>query len=155
MANNITPKLKAYVQTDGTGRVVSGSPVFRTSKPKNGNWREIPMYYRGSNPSTTTTSTSHSGGGGNQPTAWVITGYTSRQNGCDNINPQTAIGYTQGSTLGDWTTVWADAALTIPFDASGIGGTLWFSESPDYSNCYFNTTGDGLQTWIYSCTQCF
>lgn len=57
MANNATPKLKAYVQTDATGRVVSGTPVFRTSKPKNGTWREIPTYYRGVPTTTSTTTT--------------------------------------------------------------------------------------------------
>jgi hypothetical protein len=57
MANNATPKLKAFVQIDSTGRVVSGTPVFRASKPKSGTWREIPTYYRGTNANTTTTST--------------------------------------------------------------------------------------------------
>jgi hypothetical protein len=57
MANNATPKLKAFVQVDGTGRVVSGTPVFRTSKPKSGRWREIPTYYRGDGNTTTTTTT--------------------------------------------------------------------------------------------------
>jgi len=56
MANNATPKLKAFVQVDSTGRVVSGTPVFRYSKPKSGKWREIPTYYRG-NPTTTSTTT--------------------------------------------------------------------------------------------------
>jgi len=57
MANNATPKLKAYVQTDATGRVVSGTPVFRSSKPKIGNWKEIPTYYRGDGNTTTSTTT--------------------------------------------------------------------------------------------------
>jgi len=34
-------KLKAYVQYDGSGRVVPGGPIFRSSKPKVGNWKEI------------------------------------------------------------------------------------------------------------------
>ena len=55
MANNATPKLKAFVQIDSTGRVVSGTPVFRTSKPKSGTWREIPTYYRGTSTTTSTT----------------------------------------------------------------------------------------------------
>lgn len=55
MANNATPKLKAFVQVDSTGRVVSGTPVFRASKPKSGTWREIPTYYRGDGNTTTTT----------------------------------------------------------------------------------------------------
>ena len=57
MANNATPKLKAFVQVDSTGRVVSGTPVFRASKPKSGTWREIPTYYRGTNTTTTSTTT--------------------------------------------------------------------------------------------------
>lgn len=57
MANNATPKLKAFVQIDSTGRVVSGTPVFRPSKPKSGTWREIPMYYRGDSTTTSTTTT--------------------------------------------------------------------------------------------------
>lgn len=34
-------KLKAFVQYDGNGRVVLGGPIFRSSKPKVGNWKEI------------------------------------------------------------------------------------------------------------------
>lgn len=56
MANNITPKLKAFVRIDGTGRVIPGGPIFQASKPKVGNWKEVPLYYRGG-PTTTTTST--------------------------------------------------------------------------------------------------
>ncbi len=59
MANNITPKLKAFVRIDGTGRVIPGSPIFQAQKPKVGNWREVPLYYRGDS-TTTSTSTSTS-----------------------------------------------------------------------------------------------
>jgi hypothetical protein len=55
MANNITPKLRAFVRIDGTGRVIPGAPIFQAHKPKVGNWREIPMYYRGNSTTTTTT----------------------------------------------------------------------------------------------------
>jgi hypothetical protein len=88
------------------------------------------------------------------PTAWVITSYANSSDACNNINPQTSIGYTQGSTLADWTTLWEDAALTVPFNINVYGFSLLFSESPQYSNCYWNTTG-GTATYIYSCTQCF
>lgn len=125
MANNITPKLKAYVQTDATGRVVSGTPVFRTSKPKSGNWKEIPMYYRGSgltttttttnNPSTTTTSTSHSGGGGgNTVTAFVKTYWTNPLASCDGGFTQSLLFYSSSPTLTTGVSIFLDATLTTP-----------------------------------------
>lgn len=40
MANN--NKLKAYVRYDGTGRIIAGSLILQRSKPKVGNWNEIP-----------------------------------------------------------------------------------------------------------------
>lgn len=40
MATN--KKLKAYVRFDGTGRVVPSSLILQRSKPKVGNWKEIP-----------------------------------------------------------------------------------------------------------------
>jgi hypothetical protein len=59
--------LKAYVRYDGSGRVVSGSLVFRKKKPKNGRWVEIPknLCCDGANPSSTTTTTTQGGGGYN------------------------------------------------------------------------------------------
>jgi len=36
--------LKSYARFDGTGRIVPGSLVLRRSKPKVGNWKEIPAY---------------------------------------------------------------------------------------------------------------
>ena len=48
--------LKGYVRFDGTGRIVAGSLVLRKSKPKNGNWQEVPAY-ECCNPTTTTTTT--------------------------------------------------------------------------------------------------
>lgn len=59
MANNQTPKLKAFVRFDGTGRVVPGSLVLQASKPKVGDWKEIPAT-ECCGPTTTTTSTSTS-----------------------------------------------------------------------------------------------
>lgn len=126
MANNITPKLRAYVQTDATGRVVSGTPVFRSSKPKSGNWKEIPMYYRGSgltttttttnnNPSTTTTSTSHSGGGGgNTVTAFVKSYWAARVLACSATSTGMLLFYSSSSTLTLGSTVFTDATLTTP-----------------------------------------
>jgi hypothetical protein len=39
MANQ--SKLKAWVRYDGTNTVVTAGPIFRASKPKVGNWRQI------------------------------------------------------------------------------------------------------------------
>lgn len=36
--------LKAYVEYDGTGRVLPGSLVLRGNKPRVGTWGEIPAY---------------------------------------------------------------------------------------------------------------
>lgn len=41
---NTRKHLKAYVRYDGTGRIVAGSLVLASSKPKNGDWVEIPAY---------------------------------------------------------------------------------------------------------------
>jgi hypothetical protein len=48
--------LKAYVRFDGTGRVIAGSLILQSFKPKVGNWQEIPGY-ECCNPTTTTTTT--------------------------------------------------------------------------------------------------
>lgn len=125
MANNITPKLKAYVQTDSTGRVVSGTPVFRYSKPKSGTWREIPMYYRGSNPSTTTTTTTS--GGGVTPTAWFAqianSGPSSgwAWNACNGFGNSIVV-YTSTQSITAGTYLYSDAALTtlIPYSGAAI-----------------------------------
>jgi len=54
MATNT--KLKAYVRFDGSGRIVPSSLILQRSKPKVGNWKEIPAY-ECCNPTTTTTTT--------------------------------------------------------------------------------------------------
>ena len=142
MANNITPKLKAYVQIDATGRVVSGTPVFRSSKPKIGNWREIPMYYRGDS-STTTTTTSN---GGVTPTAWV--GYQSSTNlwsACNNpATTWTLYTNVDVTPLPAGTALYTDAALTnlvYPND------TMFFSINGyayEVINGYINPLGGGM-----------
>jgi len=43
MANS-NNRLKAYVRYDGTGRVIAGSLILQRSKPKIGNWHEIPAH---------------------------------------------------------------------------------------------------------------
>ena len=117
MANNITPKLKAYVQTDATGRVVSGTPVFRSSKPKDGNWREIPMYYRGDTPSSTTTTTTS---GGSTPTAFIQDHWISGYNSCVSTTEGTILLYSASTTLQAGVAVFQDAALTTPVEQGYI-----------------------------------
>ena len=56
MANS-NNRLKAYVRYDGTGRVIAGSLILQRSKPKIGNWHEIPAH-ECCNYTTTTTTTS-------------------------------------------------------------------------------------------------
>lgn len=49
-------ELKAFMRYDGSGRLVSGSLIWRKNKPKVGNWVEI-SGYECCNPTTTTTTT--------------------------------------------------------------------------------------------------
>jgi hypothetical protein len=51
-------RLKAWVRYDGKGRLVGGGPILQESKPKNGDWVEIPFYEYCCQHTTTTTSTS-------------------------------------------------------------------------------------------------
>jgi hypothetical protein len=37
-----TNKLKAWVRYDGSGRAVAGSLILQRSKPKVGNWKQVP-----------------------------------------------------------------------------------------------------------------
>lgn len=50
-------KLKAYVRYDGTGRVISGSLILQSFKPKVGNWVEIDANECCQQTTTTTTTT--------------------------------------------------------------------------------------------------
>jgi hypothetical protein len=106
MANNKTPKLRAFVRIDGSGRVVSGTPVFQAHKPKVGTWREIPLYYRGVATSTTTSTT-------------TIAGITVKISHDPMLDPvcttltTLAIQITSGTSLSD--------ALTITGDFASLG----------------------------------
>jgi len=51
-------RLKAWVRYDGKGRLVGGGPILQESKPKNGDWVEIPFYEYCCQTGPTTTSTS-------------------------------------------------------------------------------------------------
>ena len=48
-------KLKAYVRFDGTGRVIAGSLILQSFKPKVGNWVEIDANECCNTTTTTTT----------------------------------------------------------------------------------------------------
>lgn len=116
MANQ--SKLKAWVRYDGTGRVISGGPIFQVNKPKVGNWKQIDANLCCNGGSTTTTTTT-SGGGGVTPTAWVVSTGFSQIDTCGNI-PYLIV-YTSQSTLGLGVAVYLDASLTQPY--SSMAGT--------------------------------
>jgi hypothetical protein len=109
MANNITPKLRAFVRIDGSGRVVPGSPIFQASKPKVGTWREIPLYYRGDTTNTTTTN----GGGGNV-TVFVKGGWPSPILACSTTSTDNILFYSSASSITAGIKIYTDAALTNP-----------------------------------------
>ena len=112
MANQ--SKLKAWVRIDGGGTVVGSGPIFSLKKPKVGKWREMNANLC-CNTTPTTTTTTTAGGQGGIPTAWVVSMYASENNACIDAAQGTTIIYTQGNTIGIGTTIWQDAALTIPF----------------------------------------
>jgi len=107
--------LKAFVRYDGSGRVVSGSLVFRKKKPKNGRWVEITKNECCSEtPSSTTTTTTTQGGGGVTPTAFIQSYWFNRNNACTSTTDGTLVFYSASSTISEGITVFTDAALTIP-----------------------------------------
>jgi hypothetical protein len=107
--------LKAFVRYDGSGRVVSGSLVFRKKKPKNGRWVEITKNECCSEtPSSTTTTTTQGGGGGNTPTAFLQIYWFNANNACTSTADGQFIVYSASSTLAEESAVFLDAALTIP-----------------------------------------
>lgn len=60
MGQQLNTKLKAFVRFDGTGRVIPGSLILQRSKPKVGDWHEIPATECCGYVPTTTTTTSTS-----------------------------------------------------------------------------------------------
>lgn len=146
MANNQTPKLRAFVRIDGSGRVVSGTPVLQASKPKVGTWREIPLYYRGEGtttttttaaPSTTTTTTATPSTTTTTTTAVASFSYslatgTSSFFVCNGSNRLTL--YAGVATLNIGVQLYTDSGLTTPYNTSspffvglgnGIGSEVW------------------------------
>ena len=129
MANQ--SKLKAWVRYDGTGRVISGGPIFQVNKPKVGNWKQIDANLCCNGALTTTTTTT--GGGGITPTAWVgkaaDRNYDSAQRACNNPDAIIVL-YTSTDTfpIPVNTVLYTDAALT----------TLISTTYPDYVNVSIN-----------------
>lgn len=111
MANQ--SKLKAWVRYDGTGRVISGGPIFQVNKPKVGNWRQIDanLCCNGNTPTTTTTTTS---GGGGTPTAFIQSYYFNTYNACNSTTDGQFVVYSASSTLSAGSTVFVDAGLNFP-----------------------------------------
>jgi hypothetical protein len=122
-------KLKAWVRYDGTNTVVTAGPIFRASKPKVGNWKEMNANLC-CNGSTTTTTTN--GGGGNTPTAWVAYTAFNPYSACQGTGGSSRIVYTSTSTIGTGTILYNDAALTELYNSNfygnivAINGTQYF-----------------------------
>lgn len=136
MANQ--SKLKAWVRYDGTGRVISGGPIFQVNKPKVGNWKQIDANLCCNGGSTTTTTTS--GGGSVTPTAWIINSATSPQYVCSGI-PSWVV-YTTQSSLGIGVILYYDAALTQPWTGN---------EYISYNGTVYNLSGATIVTNGTSC----
>lgn len=121
-------KLKAWVRYDGTNTVVTAGPIFRASKPKVGNWKQINADLCCNGSLTTTTTTTN--GGGVTPTAWVAyTSYNSTWS-CQQINGLNRILYTSVSTLTTGVQLYVDPTLAEPYNYfSGnfvaIDGVVW------------------------------
>lgn len=147
MANNQTPKLRAFVRIDGSGRVVPGAPIFQANKPKVGQWREIPLYYRGdgASSSTTTTSTTAAPQVSSQTT---VAGFSGGGVCSDSGNLITV--YWSG-TLGVGTALYTNLGLTAPYLAE-IGNYIKLYFNGQYNQCY--VTGVNGDNTIYSASPC-
>lgn len=149
MANQ--SKLKAWVRYDGTGTVVTGGPIFQASKPKVGKWKQInaDLCCNPSGSTTTTTTTTIAA----EPTAWAYLAYVNQSDACSlntGFGPYTF--YTAGSTLEVGTTVWADAALTIPFTETVFMGRPWMASTTPSNAYQLNFNGSTVTILsVYSC----
>ncbi len=114
--------LKAFVRYDGSGRVVSGSLVFRKKKPKNGRWGEITKNLCCTDSGTTTTTTTSV-----TPTAFTREYWTNTFNACTTTTSGDVTFYSASSVLIAGVTVYVNAALTIPLYEGWViyeGGTM-------------------------------
>jgi hypothetical protein len=109
MANQ--SKLKAWVRYDGTGRVISGGPIFQVNKPKVGNWKQIDANLCCNSTLTTTTT---AGGGGVTPTAFIKPYWLNTDASCNDTAFGSLLFYSASTTIEAGITVFTDAALTIP-----------------------------------------
>lgn len=133
MGHNINPKLKAFVRVDGSGRVVPGTPVLQASKPKVGNWIEIPAY-EGNVQTTTTTSTSSTTTTTSTSTSTTTTTTTSnlvysildlafdRPGACANNGGNLNVGIPIGDTIATASTIYGNFASF----AQPVGTTFYF-----------------------------
>jgi hypothetical protein len=112
MANQ--SKLKAWVRYDGTGRVISGGPIFQVNKPKVGNWKQIDANLCcNGNPSSTTTTTT-AGGGGGTPTAFIKFYWFNATDACNTTAQGSLLFYSASTVYQPGIAIFTDAALTIP-----------------------------------------
>ena len=117
MANQ--SKLKAWVRYDGTGRVISGGPIFQVNKPKVGNWKQIDANLC-CNGTTGTTTTQ---GGGGTPTAFIQSYFLNTYNACNSTYDGSLLFYSASTTIQAGISVFTDAALTIPVTAGYVIST--------------------------------
>jgi len=110
MANQ--SKLKAWVRYDGTGRVISGGPIFQVNKPKVGNWKQINANLCCNSESTTTTTTT--GGGGGTPTAFIQPYWTSEVESCNSTTFGNLLFYSSSTVVQPGIAIFQDAQLTTP-----------------------------------------
>ena len=139
-------KLKAWVRYDGTNTVVTAGPIFRASKPKVGNWKQINADLCCNGSLTTTTTTTNGGGG--TPTAWFgqisATGNSDQWKACNGFG-NSIIVYTSTSTspIAPGTALYMDATLTstipYPFGSIAINGLVY-----EIQNGYTNPFGSGV-----------
>lgn len=141
--------LKAFVRYDGSGRVVSGSLVFRKKKPKNGRWVEIPKNLCcNENPSSTTTTTTQ--GGGSTPTAWVAYAAYGSSDACNQEMGTTIVLYTSTDSISVGTILYTDAALTQVYNPNLYGSAVAINESV-YSVAGFGNPQIGEVLSITAC----
>jgi len=146
MANQ--SKLKAWARYDGTNTVVTAGPIFRASKPKVGNWRQINS---GLCCNTTGTTTTQGGNTPSQPTAFMKQHWTSEYDACNTTTAGELLIYSASTELVPGVTIFTDAALTTPVSQGfvinvdpftyprmlvGVGGILSAYTCPQYTAIY-------------------
>jgi hypothetical protein len=147
MANQ--SKLKAWVRYDGTGRVISGGPIFQVNKPKVGNWKQINANLCCNGGSTTTTTTQ--GSGGVTPTAFILPYWVGVNQACSEPAQSPAVFYSASAYLSEGSTLFTNAALTIPVQtgfviANGLTKLQVFSGGYlQVFNCAATTTSTTTQ----------